>query len=201
MEIIWVPALYIAKDGTKYDLTGYYEASNMGDIRSVPHYSKNRYSYFKRRSTTLKQQLRGKYLVVDIGINHIRHKFQVNRLILSSFDPEGYFDGAECNHKDENPLNNVLSNLEWLGKSDNVNYGTANERRRNVETNNKECSVEIVQLNKDYSLISVYPSMMQAARQTGIEVGNICYCCKGRYKTAGGYIWMYKKDWEIKKAV
>ena len=33
-----------------------------------------------------------------------------------------------------------------------------------------------------------------AEEKTGINNRNICGCCKGKTKTAGGYIWRYADD-------
>ena len=41
------------------------------------------------------------------------------------------------------------------------------------------------------NLIADFVSATEAFRQTGINVANICSCCNGKLKTAGGYIWKY----------
>ena len=51
----------------------------------------------------------------------------------------------------------------------------------------------ILQFSKDGEFIAEYPSIKEAERQTGCYHGNICNCCKGKYKSAGGFIWKYKK--------
>lgn len=43
-------------------------------------------------------------------------------------------------------------------------------------------------------IIGSYTSIAQAAALTYISAAAICTCAKGRTKTAGGYIWKYKKD-------
>ena len=40
----------------------------------------------------------------------------------------------------------------------------------------------------------IYYGLSEASRQTGIALSNICNCCKGKRKTAGGYIWRYAND-------
>lgn len=51
-------------------------------------------------------------------------------------------------------------------------------------------SIPILQLTKDGTFIKEWQSMNEAGRQLGIA--NIWSCLKGRYKTAGGFIWKYK---------
>ena len=56
----------------------------------------------------------------------------------------------------------------------------------------------IAQYSKDGSLICTYNSVKEAHEKTGVNLGDICSCCKGqkgskgRIKhTAGGFIWKY----------
>lgn len=51
----------------------------------------------------------------------------------------------------------------------------------------------VVQYSKDGELIVEYPSIMEAERQTGCDKSSICQCCKGKQKSAGGFIWKYKE--------
>ena len=39
-----------------------------------------------------------------------------------------------------------------------------------------------------------FHSMNQAKRKTNIDVSSISRCCKGKVKTAGGFIWKYEKE-------
>ena len=49
----------------------------------------------------------------------------------------------------------------------------------------------IIQYSKDGKFIAEYPSIMEASRQTGCHHTSICECCKGKLKSAGGFIWKY----------
>ena len=49
----------------------------------------------------------------------------------------------------------------------------------------------ILQYSKDGEFIAEYQSIRGASRQIGCNPSSICQCCKGKYKSAGGYIWMY----------
>lgn len=51
-------------------------------------------------------------------------------------------------------------------------------------------SIPILQFSKDGTFIREWPSMRDAGRQLGIA--NICSCLKGRYESAGGFVWKYK---------
>ena len=51
----------------------------------------------------------------------------------------------------------------------------------------------ILQFSKDGEFIAEYPSIKEAERQTGCHNQSICQCCKGNRKSAGGFIWKYKK--------
>jgi hypothetical protein len=37
-------------------------------------------------------------------------------------------------------------------------------------------------------------SIKDAYHKTGVSKGNICSCCKGKLKSAGGYVWSYITD-------
>ena len=51
----------------------------------------------------------------------------------------------------------------------------------------------ILQFSKNGEFIAEYPSIHEAERQTGCYQQNICKCCKGKRKSAGGFIWKYKE--------
>lgn len=50
---------------------------------------------------------------------------------------------------------------------------------------------KIAQYDKQHNLIQVFDSIADAERQTNVSHSNIIANCKGRRKTAGGYIWEY----------
>lgn len=54
----------------------------------------------------------------------------------------------------------------------------------------------IVQLTKDSVFIRYWSFIREAAIHTGINEACIKDCCKGRQKTAGGFKWMYREEYE-----
>ena len=56
----------------------------------------------------------------------------------------------------------------------------------------EKLSIQILQFAKSGEFIKEWPSAMEAQRQLGIACSNICKCCKGKLKSAGGFVWRYK---------
>ncbi len=54
----------------------------------------------------------------------------------------------------------------------------------------------VVQLSMDGEFIKQYDTMIFASKTTGIDYSSICDCCRGKSKTAGGFRWMYKEDYD-----
>lgn len=91
------------------------------------------------------------------------------------------------NHKDENPSNNCVENLEWCTQKYNCNYGTRIDRIKANMPQNKA----LYQTSLDGVIIAEFPTIREAARQTGICAGHICDVCKGNREFANGYKWRY----------
>ena len=119
--------------------------------------------------------------------------YRIHRLVAQAFipNPNNY---KEVNHKDHNPMNNHVDNLEWCDYRYNTNYGTSNKRRSKVMTNGK-LSKPVFQYTKTGDFIREWPSISEINRQLGYDVGNISHCCLGntRLKTYKGYKWKYKE--------
>lgn len=49
--------------------------------------------------------------------------------------------------------------------------------------------VKVEQYSKNSIFIASYNSIMDAERATGVKSGNISAACRGKIRTAGGYIW------------
>jgi hypothetical protein len=62
-------------------------------------------------------------------------------------------------------------------------------RLHRVYQNLNKVSVE--KYSMDGTFIATYSSIREAARQTGARQYSIVNCCRGRCKSAGGYVWKY----------
>ena len=178
------------------DIEGYegrYQVSNLGRVRRLAYtYKKNnRWGEFDYKATPGI----ARYWVGKDGYQHIKlckadstkQSFLVHRLVAMAF-VEGYQDGYDVNHKDENKQNNRADNLEWVKHVDNINYGTHNER---ATAHNVGKRRKVVQMSLDGQDLQSFDSLLSASKSTGIDVGSIGNVCKGKCKTAGGYRWKY----------
>lgn len=171
----------------------YYEVSNTGKIRSITRtiIMKNGQSRtYKGEMKSLTETNQG-YLRVSLYKDNKQKTFFVHRLVAMAFlpNPNNY---SIINHKDENPLNNNVDNLEWCTQEYNVNYGTAIERRIQKE------SKPIIMCDKEtHEPIQEFPSIKEAMRSLGqISDGNIHKVLRGDRNMAHGYWWKYKEDEE-----
>ena len=72
-------------------------------------------------------------------------------------------------------------------------YGKHHSEESKQKMSENRPSKLVLQFSKDGEFIAEYSSIHEAERQTGCNQGNICQCCKGNRKSAGGFIWKYKK--------
>lgn len=104
----------IWKDIENYE--GLYQVSNLGNVKSL----KTNKNLYYSRSTRTKN-----YLKVILVKNGTRKSYYIHRLVADAFIPN-FENKPIVNHKDYNPMNNKVDNLEWCTYKENNNYGTRN---------------------------------------------------------------------------
>lgn len=180
---------------------GYYKVSNLGRIMSYDKKVKARgvgYRVIKGRILKPTPNLNG-YLYISLHNKNRGIKTYVHKIVAMTFipNPNGL---SEINHKDENKQNNCVDNLEWCTHAYNMNYGTANYRRGLKFRNNKIYSKPVVQFSLEGNYLNEYPSASEATRQVGNPKSNstsILGVCRGENYSAFGYLWKFKKDYNI----
>lgn len=165
----------IWKEISGYD--GLYEVSDTGLVRSLK---------FGKTRILKPRKHRDGYLFVRLCKDGKVRQMLVHRLVALAFIPNPQ-NLDTVNHKNEDKHNNNISNLEWMTLTDNQNYGTRNKRIAEAR------SKQVQQLDKKTGeLLATFPSIQEAERQTGIAGSNICSCCRGKLKSAGGCRWRYE---------
>ena len=185
MVEIWKPVL---------DYIGLYEVSNLGRVRSLDRwikYSNGKLRFFKGSILKLKKDKYG-YLKAHLCKNSCNKFFSVHRLVWEAFNgeiPEGY----EINHINEDKTDNRYpENLNLMTRKENANWGTANQRRADKQ------SQAILQLTyPEGKFIKEWSSMAEAERKTGISHANISNCCNGKCKQANGFKWVKKINYKM----
>lgn len=178
------------------DLDDYYSVSNTGNVRS------------KRSGKLLKSHLDSKkkgYKYITLNYNGVKRSHQIHRLVAKLFLPNPH--NYPCvNHKDENPSNNAVQNLEWCSYSYNLSYGTKVERELSTKIAVKSNNAPKKVLQKDLqgNIIREFSSANEAGRLLGIKNVHIRNCCNQKVckdskgysyivKTAGGFKFSWKE--------
>lgn len=120
---------------------GLYQVSNLGRVKSLERYKKHSYNGIAHLKEKILKPLNiNNYQRVVLRKQNKRHNKFVHRLVVEAFIPNEK-KYKEVNHKDENPSNNSIENLEWCSHKYNMNYGTINKRRSESEIKTKRGDV------------------------------------------------------------
>lgn len=178
------------------DIKGYegkYQVSNLGRVKSLNY----------NREKILKPRNSNGYLRVELHKKGKGKNCLVHRLVAEAFieNPNNY---PIINHKDENPSNNIVSNLEWCTYKHNNNYGTHNKRVSNTrkhkglskgKNNPKSRKVQCVTTGRKFNYIQ------EASEYYNIDRAGISKCCRGKLKSAGKHpvtgeklVWKYIEE-------
>lgn len=133
------------------------------------------------------------YPKVSLRKNKISKTMLLHRLLALAFIPNPNNDPC-INHKDENPLNCSLSNLEWCTYKYNSNYGTNKQRIK------ESLEKEVYQYTTNGVLVKRHNGMTEASRDIGVAQSAIVYATdkydsKGVLRSIKGYIWR-SKPWD-----
>lgn len=186
---------------------GLYQVSTEGQVRSL--------NYNHTGKTKILQQDTNKkgYKRVRLCKKGEKTKpYSVHRLVALTFldNPNNL---PQVNHKDENPANNAVWNLEWCTPAYNMNYGTRNKRASEAkkghivteETRNKISTTKkgkksptfdkgkpVLMFTKQGEFIRRFD---KGVPEANIYLGKprnatcIYACIKGRSKSSYGYKW------------
>lgn len=192
------------------DITGYeglYQVSNLGRVKS-----------FKTQHILSPCIGSTGYWMVSLSKCGKTKTWKIHRLVAIAFIPNPN-NRKEVGHKDENPLNSCVDNLEWVTTKENCNMPlhkrrlsmSLSGRKDGIETKEKKRLAQlgmksrlwgvsgglhpkshpVQRFTKNGEFIDEYGSISDASRILSITAQHISSCCVGRRKTAGGFIWKY----------
>lgn len=194
------------------DIEGYeglYQVSNLGNVKSL-NYRKMGFPKLLAKKTS-----RDGRLWVCLYKDGNNKPMLIHRLVGMAFI-ENPNNLPQINHKDENPKNNHVDNLEWCDALYNMRYSFAlhpdrkirkvknmpyptGKRWHEIHKNHpggwKNTSPlynkAIVQMTDDMEVIKEWSSIRNVCKETGWRHSSIKECCEGKRKTAYGFKWQY----------
>lgn len=193
------------------DIKGYeglYQISNYGRVKALEKLIKagiRNNGFVKRKEKIKKIQINELgYCHTSLGKYGKSYNVNIHKLVAEAFldrkdfkympdeDPTQVdLEKLEVNHKDENPSNNNVDNLEWCTRSYNINYGTRNQKVSENMIRNKRYAKPVIQYNMNWEVIKVWRSLKAIEKELGYSRSGISCCCKGVYSQAKGYIWRF----------
>lgn len=177
MEEIW-------KDIEGYE--GLYQVSNQGRVRS----------YKSGKETILKNTIRGDgYQFVSLCNKSKPKQAYIHKLVAQYFIPNPN-NLPIVNHKDCNPSNNSIENLEWCSYSYNNSYDGAGKKRREAcrDKNYVSSPVSCLVYNKTGELIGEFPSIKAAADYTDCNFRDVWKIVNGSGRAKSSHGFIFKKN-------
>ena len=200
---------------------------NIGNIKPIkyfPHYyisdEGKVYSTKWGKTKELKAYDNGEgYLQVGLRKDGKRYDKKVHRLVLETFQPIPEMDKYQVNHRDENPTNNKLENLEWCTAKYNNNYGNHCKKISEAKKGKKlssshieaiskshkgrKCpwtsdfnkltkSKKVLQYDQNYNLINSFSSATEAGKAFNVSQGTISKYCNNLKLYKGKYYLQYE---------
>lgn len=162
-----------------------YMISNLGNVKSL---SNNK----TRKEKILKNvKNRGGYLQVFLSKNGKVKRYYIHRLVAEHFLPNLDYK-PEIDHINTNKSDNRVENLRWCSHKENINnLLTKDKMSKNKLGIEHPNSKPILQFTLDKKLVRKWNCATDVERELGIYQTNISKCCKGKYKSAGGFKWQY----------
>ena len=175
------------------DIDGYvgsYKISNLGRIKSL---------HGKRERILKHHNNRLGYARATLCKDGNLTGCSINREVAKAFIKNE--NNYPCtNHKDENPRNNHVDNLEWCTRKYNNSYGTAVERRvKNTDYKAIGAANEkaIGQYTLSGNLIKCWDKALDIKNELGYENSAIAKCCNNNQASAHGFMWQYVRDGKV----
>lgn len=137
------------------------------------------------------------YLRMEFWLDGKKKGMLVHRVVAMCYhaNPQNL---PEVNHKNKIKTDNRPENLEWVTRQENMDHRNADpvvqaqmheSGKRLGEIHARQTAKPVASYDLDGNLIKIYPSLIAAEREGGINRKYIRACLKGERQSAGGRLW------------
>lgn len=181
-----------------------YEVSNKGRVKSLDRTYRRKNGYVSYKGRVMKQQENNVgYLFVILKSGDRKQKAFIHRLVAMSFICKPAGENV-VNHKDFNPKNNCVENLEWTTPGGNYHYSEDRGRFKRTElwrsnlkkTLDKVMGKPVIGESIVTGSLIFYNALNDCAND-GFQPSCVSCCCNGKRKTHAGFKWRFAYELEI----
>ena len=185
------------KDVKGYE--GFYQVSNLGNVRSITRVIKREGSDYTIKGRVLRLHLdKHGYYNANLTKDKVHRTVKVHRLVANAFI-ENPSNKPEVNHKDCNPKNNSVDNLEWCTHYENMEWmhrqGRAkrtDEWLEHLHESQRKTYKSVVARHIETGVVLRFDKLNEV-RKLGFQPSCVCQCCQGKRKQHKGWEFEY---WE-----
>lgn len=192
---------------------GYYEISNLGRVKSVERrvIQGNHTRFVKECIKKIHKGAYG-YPSVTLCIGCKSRTIPIHRLLARAFIPNPE-NKPFIDHINTDKTDYRLENLRWVTPKENANNALtikhSRERvytkevsekinRTKIERRTKTAPKKVYQYTKEGVFIKEFSCSNVAESETSVNASSIRDVCKGKRFSAGGFLWRYEKENDIK---